>query len=118
MVVLLSTLTTSGEEAAGLAAHQHLIFQLAQGLGGRQWLVYDWEYREWAAAVCKFGEKYISPSMGGACPAHQLQCNKIPWPLRFWCVISGTRGTVSDPDVNTSTCVQSAGGCIGGVSAT
>ena len=50
MAVLLSSDLTSKEEAAGLAAHQHLILQLAKDLGGRQWLKYDWDFREWAAA--------------------------------------------------------------------
>ena len=50
MAVLLSASTTSKEEAAGLAAHLHVILQVAQDLGGRHWLMYDVEYREWAAA--------------------------------------------------------------------
>jgi len=36
--------------AAGLAAHLHVILQLARDLGGQHWLVYGWEFREWAAA--------------------------------------------------------------------
>ena len=50
MAVLLSSNLTTKEEAAGLAAHQHLILQLAKDLGGGQWLKYDWDFREWAAA--------------------------------------------------------------------
>ena len=50
MAVLLSTDATSKEEVAGLASHLHLILQLAKDLGGRQWLKYDSEFREWAAA--------------------------------------------------------------------
>ena len=41
---------TSKEEAAGLAAHMHLILQLLKDLGGLQWLKYNQEFREWAAA--------------------------------------------------------------------
>ena len=41
---------TSKEEAAGLAAHQHIILQLHNDLGYNRWLKYDTEYREWAAA--------------------------------------------------------------------
>ena len=50
MAVMLSAETTSKEEAAGLAAHMHLILQLSRDLGGIQWLRYDQEFREWAAA--------------------------------------------------------------------
>ena len=50
MAVLLASDSTTKEEAAGLAAHQNLILQLAKYLGGssRQWLKYDWDFREWA----------------------------------------------------------------------
>ena len=48
-VLLVSEFTTK-EEAAGLAAHQYFILQLAKDLGGRQWLKYDWDFREWATA--------------------------------------------------------------------
>ena len=48
--VLLLAPSTCKKEAAGLAAHLHVILQLARDLGGHHWLVYDWEYREWAAA--------------------------------------------------------------------
>ena len=50
MAVLLAAEATTKEEAAGLAAHQHLILQLSKDLGGRQWAKYDREFREWAAA--------------------------------------------------------------------
>ena len=50
MAVILSTEATSREEAAGLAAHQHVILQLYDDLGGNHWLKYDTEYREWVAA--------------------------------------------------------------------
>lgn len=50
MAVVLSTEATLKEEAAGLAAHQHVILQLYNDLGGNRWLKYDTEYREWAAA--------------------------------------------------------------------
>ena len=50
MAVILSTEAISKEEAAGLAAHQHVILQLYNDLGGNRWLKYDTEYREWAAA--------------------------------------------------------------------
>ena len=58
MAVMLSADTTSKEEAAGLAAHMHLILQLSRDLGGTQWLRYDQEFREWAAAkgVKRWGE--------------------------------------------------------------
>ena len=56
--VMLSAETMSKEEAAGLAAHMHLILQLSRDLGGIQWLRYDQEFREWAAAkgVKRWGE--------------------------------------------------------------
>ena len=50
VAVILSTEATSREEAAGLAAHQHVILQLYNDLGGNLWLKYDTEYKEWAAA--------------------------------------------------------------------
>ena len=50
MAVLLAADATTKEQAAGLAAHQHLILQLSKDLGGRQWAKYDCEFREWAAA--------------------------------------------------------------------
>ena len=50
MAVILATEATSKEVAAGLSAHQHVILQLYNDLGGNRWLKYDTEYREWAAA--------------------------------------------------------------------
>ena len=50
MTVILSTEATSKEEAAGLAAHQHVILQLYNDLEGNCWSKYDTEYRELAAA--------------------------------------------------------------------
>ena len=50
MAVLLVADATTKEQAASLAAHQHLILQLSKDLGGRQWTKYDCEFREWAAA--------------------------------------------------------------------
>ena len=50
MAVLLAADATTKEQAASLAAHQHLILQLSKDLGGRQWTKYDCEFREWAAA--------------------------------------------------------------------
>ena len=40
MAVMLSAETTSKEEAAGLAAHMHLILRLSRDLGGILWLRY------------------------------------------------------------------------------
>ena len=58
VAVMFSADTMSKEEAAGLAAHMHLILQLSRDLGGTQWLRYDQEFREWAAAkgVKRWGE--------------------------------------------------------------
>ena len=50
MAVMLSNSATSKEEVAGLAAHMHLILQLSGDLRGLQWLRYDQEFQEWAAA--------------------------------------------------------------------
>ena len=43
MAVLQALNFITKEEAAGLAAHQHLILQLAKDQGGRRWLKYDWD---------------------------------------------------------------------------
>ena len=58
MAALASDESTSKEETVGLIAHMHLINQLAREMGGRQWLKYDTDYREWAAAkgIRKWGE--------------------------------------------------------------
>ena len=50
IAVMLSSSATSKDEATGLAAHMHLILQLSGDLRGLQWLRYDQEFREWAAA--------------------------------------------------------------------
>ena len=51
MAVLFANENTS-KEAAGLAAHLHIILQLHQDLGGNRWLKYDVEFCEWATAKC------------------------------------------------------------------
>ena len=38
------------EEAAGRVAHSYLILQMSKDLQGSQWLQYDQNFREWAAA--------------------------------------------------------------------
>ena len=48
--VILTAESTSKEEAAVLASHQHVILQLHNDLGGNQWMKYDTKFREWAAA--------------------------------------------------------------------
>ena len=67
MAVLLSSGLTSKEEAAGLAAHMHLIVQLSKDLEGTQWLIYDRDFRQWAAAkgVRKWGE--LNMTIYGRC---------------------------------------------------
>ena len=61
MAVILSAEATSKEEAAGLSAHQHVILQLYNDLGGNRWLKYHTEYREWAAAkgICIWGSSTL-----------------------------------------------------------
>ena len=49
MAVIHTAESTSKEEATGLAAHQCVILQLHNDLGGIQWMNYDTEFREWAA---------------------------------------------------------------------
>ena len=70
MAALVSADTTTRVEAAGLAAHLHLILQIAKDLGGGQWLEYDQSFREWAAArgLRKWGE--LNFSIYGRCLAH------------------------------------------------
>ena len=72
IVVMLSTETTSKEEAAGLAAHMHLILQLSSDLGGMQWLRYDQEFRKSATVkgVKIWGE--LNLDIYGRC----LSCQK------------------------------------------
>ena len=48
--ILLSAEDTTKEEAAGLVAHSYLILQMSKDLQGSQWLQYDQNFREWAAA--------------------------------------------------------------------
>jgi len=50
MAVVLSCEETSKKEEGGLAAHAFLIVQLSEDLQGPQWLHYDQNFREWAAA--------------------------------------------------------------------
>ena len=82
MAVLLSTDTTTREEATGLAAHLHLVLQLSQDLGS-QWLKHDRDFREWAAAksLRKWGELNF-PIYGQCLAAQQRQAvpNAIPTP--------------------------------------
>ena len=72
MAVLLTAEATSKDEAAGLAAHQHVILQLHNDLGNNRWLKYDVEYREWAAAkgVRVWGELNL-PIYGRCLPQAQ-----------------------------------------------
>ena len=69
--ILVSSDSTTKEEAAGLAAHSYLIIQLSKDLSGLQWLKYDQSYREWAAAkgIRKWGE--MNFSIYGRCLASQ-----------------------------------------------
>ena len=50
MAVMLSTRGTSKEEAAGLAAHMHLILQLLRDRGSPQSLKCNQDIKEWAVA--------------------------------------------------------------------
>ena len=50
MAALVSASSTTKEESVGFAVHLHLILQLHHDLAGFQWLWYDQEYRERAAA--------------------------------------------------------------------
>ena len=49
VAALTSYESTTSAQATGLVAHLHLILQLSQELGP-QWLKYDTEFRQWAAA--------------------------------------------------------------------
>lgn len=80
MAVLLAADSTTKEEAAGLAAHQHLILQLFKDLGGTQWAKYDWEFREWASAknVRIWGD--INMSIYGRClPQLRPAAGPLEW---------------------------------------
>ena len=48
--ILLSAEDTTKEEAAGRVAPSYLILQMSRDLQGSQWLQYDQNFREWAAA--------------------------------------------------------------------
>lgn len=63
---------TSKEESMGLWAHLHLITQLSKDMGGGQWLQYDIDYREWAAAkgIRKWGDLHLS--IYGRCLSHRV----------------------------------------------
>jgi len=50
MAALVAALATTKEELVGLTVHLHLTLQLHHDLAGAQWLRYDQEYKEWAAA--------------------------------------------------------------------
>ena len=69
MAVLLSCEETSKLEAAGPAAHSFLIVQLSKDLQGPQWLHYDQNLCEWAAAkeLRKWGE--LNLTINGRCLA-------------------------------------------------
>lgn len=69
MAALASATTTLKEETVGLITHLHLINQLARELGGKQWLKYDTDYREWAAAkgIRKWGD--LNLTIYGRCLA-------------------------------------------------
>lgn len=71
MAALVSADTTTKQESVGLAAHLHLILQLYKDLAGPQWLRYDKEFREWAAArgVRKWGE--LNLTIYGRCLSGQ-----------------------------------------------
>ena len=100
MAVILSAEATSKEEAAGLSAHQHVILQLYNDLGGNRWLKYDTEYREWAAAkgICIWGE--LNLAIYGRClpQAQPVQLPGLPDVTRevldkkeAQCAFSGTK---------------------------
>ena len=70
--ILVSSENTTREEAAGLAAHSYLIIQLSRDLSGSQWLKYDQQFREWAAAkgIRRWGE--LNLTIYGRCLAAHL----------------------------------------------
>ena len=82
MAVLLLCDSTTKEEATGLAAHLHLVLQLSQDLGP-QWLKYDRDFQEWAAAksLRKWGDLNF-PIYGQCLAAQQRQAlpNTAPIP--------------------------------------
>ena len=80
MAVQLPSDTITREEATGLAAHLNLVLQLCQKLGS-QWLKYDKDFCEWAAAksLRKWGDLNF-PIYGQRLAAQQRQAlpNMIP----------------------------------------
>jgi len=77
MVVLLFDNTTK-EEATGLAAYLHLVLQLSKDLG-TQWLKYNKDFREWAAAKSlRKWEELKFPIYGHCLAAQQKQTWFLP----------------------------------------
>ena len=78
MAALVSAETTKKEESVGLVAYLHLSLQLHKDLARSQWLYYDQEYREWAAARgVKIGME-INIAIYGYC----LSCQQPSQPLK------------------------------------
>ena len=77
MAALVSAPSTTKEESVGLTVHLHLILQLHHDLAGSQWLRYDQEYREWAAArgIKKWGE--LNLTIYGRCLPSQLPATPV-----------------------------------------
>ena len=73
MAVQLPSDTITREEATGLEAYLNLVLQLSQNLGS-QWLKYDKDFREWAAAksLRKWGDLNF-PIYGQHLAAQQRQ---------------------------------------------
>ena len=88
--LLLSTPATQPE---GLATHLHLMIQVSQDFGGRPCLVYNHNYREWAAAksIRVWGRPYMPVP---PCPRQEM--------LWFQSASNGTMGTASARSVHTS----------------
>jgi len=72
MAVLTSCITTTAAQATGLVAHLHLILQLSQELGP-QWMKYDVDCHQWAAAwnVWQWGK--LKFTIYGHCLSAQQQ---------------------------------------------
>ena len=51
MAAMASAESTSKVEVTGLMAHQHAMLQMHKDLGAMRWLLYEQQYREWAAAT-------------------------------------------------------------------
>ena len=75
----------------GLWCHMHLINQLSRDLGGGQWLSYDSEFREWAAAkgVRKWGD--INMAIYGKCLSGRIALTAQSLHQAF-------RGAAKDPE--------------------